>query len=234
MAGLDDLTLDFGQTQVAVTVRRSPLAKAMSLRVDPVRGIVLVLPSRARLSDAQVFLRTHRDWLAERLDRLPQSIALTPGCTVPLLGQDHPIRHRPDARRGVWLQDGEIHVSGHVDHVPRRVIDFLKAEARRVMLAKAHDLAARIDRKPSRISVKDTVSRWGSCSAQGAIALSWRLVMAPDWVATYVVGHEVAHLVELNHSPAFWTIVASLGVDHHGARAWLKTNGAHLHRYQAE
>ncbi|MBR9972599.1 M48 family metallopeptidase [Magnetospirillum sp. J10] len=206
----------------------------MSLRVDPVRGVVLVLPSRARLSDARIFLRTHRDWLIERLHRLPQSIALTPGATVPLLGQDHLIRHHPEARRGVWRQDGEIHVSGHIDHVPRRVVDFLKAEARRLMVAKAHELAARIDRKPSRISVKDTVSRWGSCSAQGAIALSWRLVMAPDWVATYVVGHEVAHLVELNHSPAFWAVVTSLGVDHHGARTWLKTNGAHLHRYQAE
>ena len=101
-----------------------------------------------------------------------------------------------------------------------------------MLSAKAHELAARLDRKPGRITIKDTVSRWGSCSAQGDIALSWRLVMAPAFVAEYVVGHEVAHLREMNHSPAFWAIVRSLGVDHHGGRAWLKQHGAALHRYQ--
>lgn len=232
MAGLAPLVLEIGGQRAEVTVRRSPLAQAMSLRVDAERGIVLVLPPRARQADALRFLHSHTVWLAERLQRLPQTLPLADGAHVPLLGRDHLIRHRPDTRRGVWTEDGEIHVSGQADHVARRVGDFLKAEAKRQMTAKAHDLATRIGKKPSRISVKDTVSRWGSCSAQGAIALSWRLVMAPESVMDYVVGHEVAHLIELNHSPAFWAIVATLGVDHHGSRRWLKTHGALLHRYQ--
>lgn len=232
MAGLEDLEVDMDGRPVAVTVRRSPLARRMSLRVDAVRGVVLVLPSRGRLADARRFLLSHGDWLRQRLQKLPDRQALGIGQTVPLLGVAHAVRHRPDTRRGVWVEAGEIHVSGQPEHASRRVGDFLRAEARRLMVVKAHELAARIGRKPSRITVKDTVSRWGSCSAQGAIALSWRLVMAPGFVLDYVVGHEVAHLAELNHSPAFWAIVQSLGVDHHGGRVWLKAHGASLHRFQ--
>lgn len=232
MAGLETLELVVAGRAVAVTVRRSPLARRISLRVDGVRGVVLVLPSRAALADAHRFVLAQHDWLAARLGVLPTAQRLTPGVVVPLWGTDHPIRHRPDARRGVWLEDGEIHVSGQEDHVSRRVGDFLRAEGRRVLVAKVHDLAARIGRKPARVTLKDTVSRWGSCSSQGVIALSWRLVMAPPAVADYVAGHEVAHLAELNHSPAFWAIVRSLGVDHHGGRAWLKAHGAALHRFQ--
>lgn len=233
MAGLDSLVLDLGDDRLSVTVRRSPLAKTLSVRVDPVRGVVLVLPAKARLSDARMFLQAQRAWLAERVAKLPRSLPLLAGTMVPVQGCERLICHNPDARRGVWMDDRAIYVSGQGEHVGRRVQDFLKVEAKRHMLATAHDLAGRIDRKPARVTVKDTVSRWGSCSAQGHIALSWRLILAPTWVADYVVGHEVAHLVELNHSPAFWRIVAGLGVDHHGGRAWLKAHGAGLHRYQA-
>lgn len=232
MAGLENLELVVDGRQVPVTVRRSPLARRMSLRVDAVRGIVLVLPSRGRLADARTFLLSHGDWLRQRLAKLPDRQGLGIGQQVPLLGVPHVVRHRPDARRGVWVENTEIHVSGQEEHASRRVGDFLRAEARRVMVDKVHLMASRLNRKPSRVSVKDTVSRWGSCSAQGAIALSWRLVMAPPFVVDYVVGHEVAHLVELNHSPAFWDIVRSLGVDHHGGKTWLKTQGASLHQYQ--
>lgn len=214
-----------------ITIRRSPLARTMALRVDAVRGVVLVLPSRATLKDGERFLRGHLDWLAERLRLLPGRLPLVAGTSVPLGGLPHPIIHRPEARRGVWVEDGAIQVSGDPAHVARRVGDFLRAEARRVLIPKVHAMAARLERRPSRVSLKDTVSRWGSCSAQGAIALSWRLVMAPDWVADYVVAHEAAHLAELNHSPAFWALVAGLGVDVRRGRAWLRRHGGELHAY---
>ena len=220
--------------RVTVSVRRSPLARAVSLRVDPVRGVVLVLPPRARLGDAQGFLAAHQGWLARRLERLPTPLPLIAGASVPIGGRDLPIRHCPEARRGAWIEGDCLCVSGDADHLPRRVGDFLKAEARRRLVTRTHQLAARVERKPGRITLKDTVSRWGSCSSQGHIALSWRLVMAPDWVADYVVGHEVAHLVEMNHSSAFWAVVRSLGLDERAARAWLKSNGAQLHRYRVE
>lgn len=225
------IDLDIGGSIISILLRRSAQARRISLRVDPAMGAVMVLPSRAALKDAQRFAVEHRIWLAERLARLPGRVDFVPGALVPVLGVDHAIHHEPDARRGVWIEDQAIRVSGRLEFVPRRVADFLKAEARRLVAPRAAELAARVGRPLGRVSVKDTRSRWGSCSAAGDLAFSWRLVMAPEWVLDYVVAHEVAHLVELNHSPAFWSVVALLSSDHARARSWLKKSGAALHRY---
>jgi predicted metal-dependent hydrolase len=227
------ITVDLGGRFVDVTVKRSALARRVSLRIDPVRGPVLMLPVKARLADAERFVLAHRIWLAERLARLPGKVALADGALVPILGVPHAIRHAPEARRGVWIENGALMVSGGAEHVGRRVADFLKAEAKRLILPQAHGLAERIGRKPGRVTVKDTRSRWGSCSSAGDLAFSWRLVLAPDWVLTYVVAHEVAHLAEMNHSPAFWAVVEGLVGDPRRAKAWLKTHGPGLHRFEA-
>jgi hypothetical protein len=95
---------------------------------------------------------------------------------------------------------------------------------------RARRLAAQLDRKVARITVRDTTTRWGSCSATGNLAFSWRLIMAPEAVLHYVVAHEVAHLVEMNHGPRFWKLVERL-VPHVGRqRAWLNCNRAWLLR----
>lgn len=229
----ETIPLDLGGRSIIVTVKRSALARRMSLRIDPVRGPVMVLPPKAKLAEAERFLVSHRIWLAERLARLPGKVALADGAQVPILGIPHPIRHAPEAKRGVWVEDGALVVSGRPEHVGRRVADFLKSEAKRLILPQAHDLAARLNRKPGRISVKDTRSRWGSCSSAGDLAFSWRLVLAPEWVLTYVVAHEVAHLVEMNHSPAFWAVVETLVGDSHAPRKWLKSFGPGLHRFDS-
>lgn len=228
----ETVDLDLGGRSVQVAVKRSALARRISLRIDPARGAVLMLPVKARLAEGERFLLAHRVWLAERLARLPGPVALADGATVPLLGVPHPVRHVPGARRGVWVEDGEILVSGLPEHVGRRTADFLKSEAKRLIAPRAQDMAARLGRKTGRITVKDTRSRWGSCSSSGDLAFSWRLVLAPEQILDYVVAHEVAHLVQMNHSPAFWAVVESLVGDHRPARRWLKINGAGLHRFQ--
>lgn len=228
----ETVDLDLGGRSIQVAVKRSALARRISLRIDPARGAVLMLPVKARLAEGERFLLAHRVWLAERLARLPGPVALADGATVPLLGVPHPIRHVPGARRGVWVEGGEILVSGLPEHVGRRTADFLKSEAKRLIAPRAQDMAARLGRKTGRITVKDTRSRWGSCSSSGDLAFSWRLVLAPEQILDYVVAHEVAHLVQMNHSPAFWAVVESLVGDHRPARRWLKINGAGLHRFQ--
>ncbi|MBC7906593.1 MAG: M48 family metallopeptidase [Rhodospirillaceae bacterium] len=229
----DTIPLDLGGRSITVTVKRSALASRMSLRIDPVRGPVMVLPPKVKLADAERFLIAHRIWLAERLARLPGKVALADGALVPIGGIPHPIRHAPEAKRGVWVEDGALVVSGRPEHVGRRVADFLKTEAKRLILPQAHELAALLNRKPGRVTVKDTRSRWGSCSSAGDLAFSWRLVLAPEWVLTYVVAHEVAHLVEMNHSPAFWAVVDRLVGDSQTPRKWLKAHGPGLHRFDA-
>jgi predicted metal-dependent hydrolase len=228
----DTLSLDLGGRTVAVTVKRSALARRISLRVDAARGAVLMLPERVRLAEGERFLLAHRVWLAERLARLPGKVALSDGAEVPLLGVPHVVRHQPEARRGVWVEAGAILVSGLPEHVGRRTADFLKSEAKRLIVPRAHDMAARLGRKPGRITVKDTRSRWGSCSSAGDLAFSWRLVLAPEQVLDYVVAHEVAHLVEMNHSPAFWAVVESLAGDVRAPKRWLKAHGTGLHRFE--
>jgi predicted metal-dependent hydrolase len=227
----DGLSLDLGDRKVPVTVRRSALARRTSLRIDAIRGVVLVLPLKASLAEATRFVNAHRVWVAERLARLPVARPLEDGAVIPILGIDHTIRHCPQARRGVWIEEGFLNVSGLPDQVGRRVQAFLKQHARLLIGKRVAALSATFDRKPGRITVRDTRSRWGSCSARGDLSFSWRLVMAPDWVLSYVVAHELAHLVEMNHSPDFWSVVAGLCPDAARARMWLKRHGAGLHRF---
>ena len=96
-----------------------------------------------------------------------------------------------------------------------------------------YDMAASVDRRVSRVTVRDTRSRWGSCSSQGSLNFSWRLIFAPEWVLDYVVAHEVGHLVHMDHSPRFWAVVDRLVDSKESARKWLHRHGAGLYRYGA-
>ena len=124
-----------------------------------------------------------------------------------------------------------IHVSGLSEHAPRRLLDFLKREARRVLDTRVTEFSTRIGVQPKRITVRDTASRWGSCSTTRAISFSWRLILAPPFVLDYVVAHEVAHLKHMNHGARFWNLVRELVPDVEKPQAWLNKNGPLLHRY---
>lgn len=229
----DHISLDLGNQTVTVTVKRSASARRISLRIDPARGPVLILPPKADFEAGRQFTLANRRWLRDRLAVLPDTVTLADGVEVPLLGVSHPIRHVPAGRRGVWVEDGALMVCGLPEHVGRRAADFLKAEAKRQIVPRAHALAERLSRKPGRISLKDTRSRWGSCTPKGDLSFSWRLVLAPEQVLDYVVAHEVAHLVEMNHSAAFWSLVRTLVGDIHTPRQWLHAHGPGLHRFRA-
>ena len=229
MNKISALTLSVGHIQV--TVRRSERTRRLALKIDPLLGPVLVLPYKASLRDGQAFLDRNTGWLEDRLAKAPERIPFTENAVVPILGQDHTIRHAPEARRGVWLDLGALHVSGKAEHMPRRVQDFLKAETLRVVRPLAFDLSAKINRTPTRITIRSLKSRWGSCSSAHDLSFSWRLIMAPQDVLTYVVAHEVAHMAQMNHSPAFWEVVAHLHPDYSAPRRWLKANGSQLFKY---
>ncbi|RAU22856.1 M48 family peptidase [Paramagnetospirillum kuznetsovii] len=225
------LLLHMDGHDLSLAVRRSGTAGRMSLRLAPGGGVVVVLPLGVPEAEAERFAKSQRDWILARLRAMPGRVALIAGATVPLLGMPHVIQHQPAARRGVWAEDGVINVSGREEHVPRRVAEFLREEARLLVAHRARDLAVRIGRKVGRVGVRDTRSRWGSCSSDGSLSFSWRLVMAPDWVLDYVVAHEVAHLVEMNHGPEFWRLVETMVADIKAPKAWLKRHGPELHCY---
>ncbi len=217
--------------ECTVRWRRSTRARRVSLRIDPREGeVVVTLPPRAGRRAGLALRTTHATWVMQRLAGLAPHLRFAPGVEIPIGGVPHVIRHDPTARGGAFIQDGALIVTGAADFLPRRVTDFLRAEAKRRISALAAMHAERLGVKARAIRLKDTRSRWGSCAPDGTLAFCWRLVMAPDWVLDYVVAHEVAHLRELNHSARFWAHVDRLTPHREAAVAWLRDRGPALLR----
>ena len=206
----------------------------MIVNVNPATGeVCITVRSQRALPAALDFARGEKDWIARQLAKVPKPVSLMPGTSVPLRGEPHEIRAAAKGPAPVWCEDGVIWVRGQPAHGPRRVLDFLKRQARVAFETRALAHAETLGVKPSRITVRDTASRWGSCSSARSLSFSWRLVLAPDFVLDYVVAHEVAHLREMNHSPRFWKHVRLLMPQMDAAQAWLKTHGRELQRYAA-
>ncbi|GAB4392571.1 MAG: SprT family zinc-dependent metalloprotease [Kiloniellaceae bacterium] len=225
-------SLRLDDREVPLELKRHPRARRITLRLTPEGdGVRLVLPTRTPIREAVAFAERNSTWILKHLAKVPPRIPFSDGAVIPLLGENHLVSHDPKARCGVRREDGILRVSGDAAHLPRRLTDYLKREARVEINARARDKAARIDRRIRRISLRDTRSRWGSCNSEGDLNFSWRLILAPEVVLDYVVAHEVAHLVHLNHSQRFWTLAGRLSDDMSGAKIWLRRNSAELWRY---
>ena len=225
-----------------VNVKRHKQARRYTLRIQAAtREVLLTMPPRGSLREARAFAEQHGGWIASRIARMPEAVPFAHGAIVPLRGIDRRICHRKGERGTVWTEaeansgiENLICVAGEEAHVRRRVGDFLKREAKRDLDTASRRHADRLGVKIERISVRDTSSRWGSCSASGALSFSWRLIMAPPPVLDYLAAHEVAHIVEMNHSRKFWRILNELCPDMHQHKVWLDVHGGDLHRYGAE
>lgn len=224
--------LKLSQCKVPLDVKRSPRARRIALRLDNADGSVkLVLPRGVSLSAGIAFAETHEEWILASLTKLPARVRFRDGTSIPFLGKAHVIHAESGARTHVRRAGGEIRLSGDSAGMERRVREFLKSEARRIIGERAREKAARIGRAASSVTIRDTKSRWGSCSASGRLSFSWRLIMTPEAVLDYVIAHEVAHMVEMNHGPRFWRLVGTLTPAVSESRRWLARNGSHLFRY---
>ena len=227
----------FDRSVYLVQLRRHRQARRYTLRIQATtREVILTIPPRGTLKEAGEFAQKHGGWIAARLGRLPAAMPFADGVVVPLRGVPHRIVHRRGMRGTVWAEvagDGErsLCVAGNTPHLDRRVGDYLRREARRELEAASLRFAAALGVAVKRITVRDQSSRWGSCSTTGMLSFSWRLILAPSHVLDYLAAHEVAHLVEMNHSPRFWRLVQRLCPGHSHAKAWLDAHGADLHRY---
>jgi predicted metal-dependent hydrolase len=217
---------------LALTLKTSARAKVMRLRVDPRTGnVLLTVPRRVSQRRALAWAEDQRPWIEAQLAEVVPATAIVPGASVPLYGEPHLIAWDARRPRRIEHADGTLHVGGPEEGLEGRVLRWLKAHAKTVLEAETRDCAARAERKVAKVAVGDPLSRWGSCSASGAIRYSWRLILAPHFVRTATVAHEVAHLVHMNHGPAFHALVAELlGADPRPARLWLRRHGATLHR----
>lgn len=222
-------------TEIPVVIRRSARARRSAIRIRPGdRRVELVVPEHGRLSAALAFLDDRRDWLLARLATLQAPVAFTAGAVIPVLGHDRVLvtRPRPVAGCGPFrLTAATIEVAGRDEHIARRTRDGLIALAATTLRPIATDFAAQLGRRPAAIAIGSPKSRWGSCSTAGVLRFSWRLVLAPEPVLRYVAAHEAAHLLHMNHGPAFWALVHDLYPDFDRERAWLKHHGAALLRF---
>jgi predicted metal-dependent hydrolase len=223
-----------------VQVRRHSGARRLTLRVSRTsRAVIVTIPVQCDLDEAGTFLSRHIDWVRERLDSLPDPVPFRDGVAMPLRGEPHKVvftgatctrivtvvaveGHRP-----------QIRVPGSLETAPRRLRDWLFAEARRDLDKRVAHHAGFLALKASKIAVRDQTSRWGSCSTTGVLSFSWRLILAPPHILDYVSAHEVAHLAEMNHGPRFWALVKQATPDFEAAKRWLLIYGLDLHRYGA-
>lgn len=212
-------------------------ARRILVRIDPVtREAVATMPSLRALREAEAFVNARADWIAERLADLPEPRPFTKGATIPFKGRDVLLvcsgtRGRPRVRRG---RPPLLDVPAPNGAFAGRVRRHLMAEARAALEPRVETYAGMLRARVTRITVKDTTSRWGSCAPGGALAFSWRLICAPTRVLDYVAAHEVAHLREPNHSDKFWRLVERLVGDHDRPREWLREHGPSLFAVGAE
>jgi predicted metal-dependent hydrolase len=227
----------FDRAIYLVRLRRHRQARRYTLRIQAAtREVILTMPPRGSLKEARAFADKHGGWIAARLQRLPEAAPFAHGSELPLRGLAHRIVHRAQTRGTVWTERGAngnrlVCVAGDGPHLARRVGDFLKREARRDIEAASRYYADQLGVSVKRVSVRDQASRWGSCSTTGVLSFSWRLILAPSFVLQYLAAHEVAHLVEMNHSRRFWRLLKRLCPEMHRAKVWLDVHGTDLHRY---
>jgi predicted metal-dependent hydrolase len=217
----------------SVLLRRTAKTQRYTLRLKPsTRELVVTMPPRGTKSAVVSFLTRHEGWLETRLNRLPDQVEFTNGAIIPFQGDMVHISHNAQSRGTVWIEPpNRLAVAGKIEHISRRVTDFLKKQAKQELNLATHKYATQLNVSITRITIKDTTSRWGSCSSTGAIAYSWRIIMAPPYVLDYLAAHEVAHRREMNHSARFWTLLRDMCSETDRAEIWLKTHGRTLHNY---
>lgn len=207
---------------------RHPRARRMTLRVGPA-GVRVTVPPRTPAREVDAFVRGHRDWIASRMATLPAPPPLRDGDRVAYLDGDLTLRVRSGARTGAREVDDELRVTVSEGRMPEAVVEaWYRRRAREVLGAMAAEHAAALGVRVAGIAIRDPRSRWGSCSAAGRLSLSWRLLLAPRAIADHVVAHEVCHLRHLDHSRAFWDLLAAVDPGRDAHRAWLRRHGPAL------
>lgn len=221
-----------GDPSIVIDIRKSARARRMNLRISRSDGrVTLTLPQGTPVREGLAFAADREAWLRQHLEQIMAELVwvpvIAPGTQIPFRGG------------ALWLEQGKVRrptlegdrlvLPPDEERMGARVKAFLRAEARNALAAAADKHAMRLGRSYGRLTLRDTKGRWGSCSSRGDLMFSWRLIMAPPEVLDYVAAHEVSHLVEMNHSPAFWAVVARLCPDYAGSRGWLKAHGQRLH-----
>jgi hypothetical protein len=219
-----------GNPPIEISLRRSPRARRISLRVSGIDGrVTLTLPRGVSEREGLTFARSRHGWIAAALDAQPEAVRVGWGTRLPVEGRLLPVV--PSPGRGTRIAADRIEVPE--GRAPGATVQAaLKCRARDRLAAAVARHAAALGRPAGRMTLRDTRSRWGSCTSEGNLMFSWRLILAPPEVLEYVAVHEVAHLAHMDHSPAFWGAVARMMPGYEIPRGWLRREGTGLHRWR--
>ena len=221
-------TITAAGRDIAIEVKRLKQSRRMVMRWNPLKDtLTLSIPTRCSIDRALLFVRERQDWLDKTVGTLPERIGLEFGSKIPVLGEELRIVPADKAPDG----EGWLPILATPARCPEIVQTVLKQRLKHYIGEVAEEMADSIHATLTRITIRDTISRWGSCSTDGALSFSWRLIFAPIEVLDYVIAHEVAHLREHNHSPDFWALVEQLDPRYRTHRRWLKTHGKELYRF---
>jgi predicted metal-dependent hydrolase len=215
-----------------VELRSHPRARRLRLSLDEPRGLLrLTVPRRVSRRAALAWAEQQSDWVEAQLARIEPGEPLASGATIPFDGTDVLLQWDEAASRTPRLDGQILRCGGPAERFSDRIARWLRDEARRRLVEETRALTARNGIADAPVSVGDADTRWGSCSSSGAIRYNWRLLLAPPHVRAYVVAHEVAHRVHLNHGPGFHALQATLyDGDVGDARLALRRIGPRLKR----
>lgn len=224
-------TIDGKRVPVKLIV--NPRARHVSVRIDPTRReAIATAPTKRHLKHAAQFAAERAGWIAAELSRLPKGVTLAPGSFVTFRGVEHELvfeRGRGNARVEHDLIPRIVVPCPDPALFESRLVRFFKDQAREELIDRVATHAVTLGVKPVKIQVKELRSRWGSCSVDGVLSFSWRLILAPPFVLDYLAAHETAHLREMNHSRRFWAQVKRCMADFERGRDWLHEHGSALH-----
>ena len=227
--------INIGTRSVPLVARVNRRAKRLIVKVDPVAGEILVTaPSQRSVPEAIRFASDRQEWIASQLDDNLRAREFAEGMWIPYRGTKHKIVRLGGPRAPVFVENHPepmIYVGGDAAHINRRIVDWLKRDARAVLNDRVDHYCRQLNKQRRIIRIRDTRTRWGSCTSDGVLSFSWRLIMAPPEMLDYVAAHECTHLIHMDHSPAFWRQVAALGVDARKAANWFDDKGGELFSY---
>lgn len=235
-------SFEYDGNQLPIHIRRHKTSRRIIIRYRPVEhSIALTLPNYVSHRQGLSFIEERRNWIISRINEMSGRVAFADGSVLPVAGVEHRISHvggrglvraaSGDPLAPSTKARGILYVPGEAEFVARRVREWLRQRAMEEIRAAVERKTPQLEKKPRKITLRDTSSRWGSCSTRGDLSFSWRLVLAPPAVLDYLVCHELAHLKYMNHSKQFWAQVAALCPDYEAHERWLNAHGQTLYAY---
>jgi len=216
-----------------IEIHQSPRATKLSLKIDSKRRIpVLTIPIFCSEKQALKFVEKNLVWIKNTLFSIPEIKHFENGEKISLFGENVEIVHTPELKGGTRVENQKLLVGGDADFLHSRVKAYIKQEAKRQFLQISREIAKALGVEVKIVTIKDTKSRWGSCSSLHNINYNWRIALAPDFVIRYLISHEVSHLLHPDHSTAFWHCVETVCPDMKHGNVWLKKFGKNLNIYE--